>query len=177
MSGKHTPFVPPVGDDGLRHWQVAAAVIWRGSDLLLVQNQRRGGRTDWTTPGGVVDPGESPLEALGREVREETGLRVMEWQGPVYRVEVLAPDAGFFLRVETHVALEVQGEIQIDDPDGIVVDAQFVADHQIETLLAGGNTWVVEPLQAFLGDAVDHGETFRYEMLGAGGRDARVRRL
>ena len=31
----------------------------------------------WTTPGGRVEPGESPLAALGREVLEESGLVVV----------------------------------------------------------------------------------------------------
>jgi 8-oxo-dGTP diphosphatase len=30
----------------------------------------------WTTPGGRVEPGESPLDALTREVLEESGLDV-----------------------------------------------------------------------------------------------------
>jgi len=30
----------------------------------------------WTTPGGRVEPGESPLDALKREVLEESGLDV-----------------------------------------------------------------------------------------------------
>lgn len=31
----------------------------------------------WTTPGGRVEPGESPLDALKREVAEESGLEVI----------------------------------------------------------------------------------------------------
>ncbi len=31
---------------------------------------------NWTTPGGKVEPGESPIEAVKREVFEETGYRV-----------------------------------------------------------------------------------------------------
>jgi len=51
---------------------VRAAVIVSGA-ILLVRERSDGG---WTLPGGWADPGESPSEAVAREVREEAGLDV-----------------------------------------------------------------------------------------------------
>jgi 8-oxo-dGTP pyrophosphatase MutT (NUDIX family) len=41
--------------------------------LLVVRHSNRG---VWVTPGGAVDPDESPVDAVVREVWEETGLTV-----------------------------------------------------------------------------------------------------
>ena len=159
-------FLPPVADDGLRHWQVAGGVVIDHRGVLLVKNLRRNGQHDWSTPGGVVDPGESPVEGLTREVAEETGLVVATWDGPIYRVEVLAPDAGFFLVVEAHRARTFSGSITVDDPDGIVVDARFVEPGHATTHLDGASPWVAEPLLAHLHDGVDDGRVFRYRVDG-----------
>ena len=40
--------------------------------------------TWWFTPGGGVEPGESPLDAAKRELFEESGLRVDELFGPIH---------------------------------------------------------------------------------------------
>jgi 8-oxo-dGTP diphosphatase len=177
MSGEASSYLPPVGDDGLRHWQVAGGVIVCDGCLLLVRNQRRGGQEDWSPPGGVVDPAETPIEALTREVEEETGLRVGCWQGPLYRVEVQAPDAGFLLRVEAHLGLDVTGEMVVDDPDGIVVEADYVALSAVRARLAQAHPWVVEPLLAHVELGVTDGRLFRYRMTGSGRADRRVERL
>ncbi len=78
----------------MRDWVVGAALMWSDEGLLLVHNRRRGGREDWTPPGGVIEEGEPLIEGLTREVREETGLTVTEWGGPVYEVSCQAPDMG-----------------------------------------------------------------------------------
>lgn len=169
-------YVPPVAADGLRHWQVAGGVVRLDESVLLVKNLRPGGREDWSTPGGVVDAGESILDALTREVVEETGLTVRGWRGPLYRVEVHAPDAGFRLEVEAHEALGYDGEIAIDDPDGIVVAAEFLALDEATTLLAGNRPWVAEPLIAHLTEGIDDGRWFRYRMTGARGERPTIER-
>src|SRR5436190_21906690 len=59
--------------------QIAVALVRRRSEILLVRQQ---GPTDpepvWALPGGVVQHGELVIEALAREVHEETGLKVID---------------------------------------------------------------------------------------------------
>ncbi|GAA1487971.1 hypothetical protein GCM10009626_07170 [Brachybacterium sacelli] len=47
-------------------------LAFRAGEVLLVKDRQGDG--DWDLPGGGVEDGESPLEALGRELHEETGL-------------------------------------------------------------------------------------------------------
>ncbi|HEV7588070.1 MAG TPA: NUDIX domain-containing protein [Longimicrobium sp.] len=53
----------------------AVAALIRDEDgRILLQRRADNGR--WNLPAGAVDPGESPADAVVREVGEETGLRV-----------------------------------------------------------------------------------------------------
>jgi 8-oxo-dGTP pyrophosphatase MutT (NUDIX family) len=51
-----------------------SAVIWDRRGRLLLQQRSDGGQ--WGLPGGSVEVGESVIEAVRREVKEETGLLV-----------------------------------------------------------------------------------------------------
>ena len=55
---------------------VVAAVIERDGMILICQ--RKAGQKHalkWEFPGGKVEPGETPAEAIGRELEEELGIR------------------------------------------------------------------------------------------------------
>ena len=56
---------------------VTAAVIFADEKVLITRrpdNKRHPGM--WEFPGGKVDPGESPEEALNREIREELAAEI-----------------------------------------------------------------------------------------------------
>lgn len=134
----------------MHRWEVASGLLFdEVGSLLLVENHRGAGRVDWTPPGGVVDSGESGPIALTREVAEETGLTVVGWSPPIYRVEVLAPDMGWHLTVVCHEARAWSGDIVHDDPDGIVRSAAWVDPRTLGDHLAGSPLWVSEPLLAW----------------------------
>ncbi|MDW5330554.1 NUDIX hydrolase [Plantactinospora sp. KLBMP9567] len=58
----------------LGHSVSVAAVVVNDRTQILVIRRRDNGR--WEPPGGVLERGESIIDGLRREVREETGLEI-----------------------------------------------------------------------------------------------------
>ncbi len=158
---------------------VAAGLIEGPEGLLLVQNRRRDGRLDWSPPGGVVEVGanESVVDGLTREVEEETGIRVSDWDGPVYDVEADATDQGWHLRVEVFVARSFEGELRLEDPDGIVVDARFVPLEACVLQLEEAHLFVREPVATWLAERHAETRSHRYRVEGRSLSSLQVTRL
>ncbi len=68
----------PVGMEGKRTmpFVIAGAVLEREGRILLVRESVRGNPDDgkWNQPAGHLEVGEDPVEAVKREVLEETGM-------------------------------------------------------------------------------------------------------
>lgn len=133
------------------HYAVASGIVVAEDRLLLVQNRRRNGSLDWSTPGGVVDPGEQVLEALTREVVEETGLSVKSWSSLHYVVDARFTSRSITMHAEVFVARDFSGRLDINDPDDIVVDARWVPLDQATSILVDSPVWVRDPLCHALG--------------------------
>ncbi len=95
--------------------------LWHQGRILLLRTSYRAG---WTTPGGAIKRGETPIEAAIREAREEIGLQLAAADlQPVGVVEHL-PD---FRRDRLHlfeVHLRTPPAIRIDNRE--IVEARFV---------------------------------------------------
>jgi ADP-ribose pyrophosphatase YjhB (NUDIX family) len=84
---------------------VGAIVLDERGRVLLLQHEFRTG-SGWGIPGGFLERGEQPVEALRRELREETGAEVYEEQ--LVRVRTLRGPQ----QVEIHFLCRVR------DPSG-----------------------------------------------------------
>ena len=78
----------------MQHDVVTGALVREGRVLLVHRSRHRRAYPDvWDLPGGHVEPGESPLDALVRELREELGVRVVaETAGHVAKLRISAGD-------------------------------------------------------------------------------------
>src|SRR3954467_4121502 len=55
--------------------QVVAALIWQDGTVLVCQRTRHQSMPlKWEFPGGKIEPGEQPRDAMRRELEEELGI-------------------------------------------------------------------------------------------------------
>lgn len=118
-----------IGTDLLLSPGVAAVVINADGEVLL---QRRSDNGQWGLPGGALDPGEEPADAVAREVLEETGVEVV----PERLVGVYSgPDHHFFYPNGDEVVIvsmvfacrPVSGQPRVNDDESLEV-RYFAAD-------------------------------------------------
>lgn len=106
--------------------EVAAAIVRRTDELLMVRQPGPDEELFWTVPGGRIEDDELATEALVREVREETGIEVTDTGVVAFSVQLDERREGFFATVWTFEVAAWEGEIAVNDPDGFVREAAWV---------------------------------------------------
>jgi ADP-ribose pyrophosphatase YjhB (NUDIX family) len=71
-----SPKVAPIRLSSLSPIEAAGAAIFDDGDRLVLLIKENYDRRRWGFPGGALEPGETPEQAVVREAREETGLEV-----------------------------------------------------------------------------------------------------
>ena len=111
-----------------RHYDVAAAVIRQGGDVLMVRQASfdHPGEDYWTFPAGKLEPGESFLQGVVREVREETGLIVSTPTALVHTCEYSHEADMTTCLVAMYEFDAFQGIVEPQDPDHDILEARFM---------------------------------------------------
>jgi 8-oxo-dGTP diphosphatase len=99
----------------------------------------------WTTPGGRVEPGESPFAALRREVLEESGLEVVEDGLVGVYAKPMKDDLVLFFRTR------VVGRNQWQPNDEISEMGYFGRDELPESMGLGARTRILDALDGVAG--------------------------
>lgn len=93
---------------------VAAALINGQNEVLLAQRPAHKPLPgQWEFPGGKIEPGETPEQALARELHEELGIKVEEAEmEPFWFLSHTYHDLGFHLMMPTWVVRKWRGDPQ-----------------------------------------------------------------
>lgn len=113
---------------------VVAAIIKENDKIFATRRGYGPFKGLWEFPGGKLEPGETPEEALVREIREELDTEISVGE-PVARVEYDYPE--FHLSMECFFATVVSGSL-------------VLKEHEAARWLSGEELFTVEWLPADL---------------------------
>jgi 8-oxo-dGTP diphosphatase len=125
--------------------RVSALLRWRDGILLCRHDKK--GREVWLLPGGGVHSGETLLDAIEREIREEVGIEPPPLEGPLAIVDSIAPKGTLVTKHVVHIifAGEVEGSLEhVVSSDAAVRGHRLFAFDELDGLT------VHPPIQRFL---------------------------
>lgn len=108
------------------------AIISDKQRILMVKARYK---DEWTFPGGVIDPNESPLAAALREVHEETGLELGNYNAELFTTFYMHAHPDDKQRIEryvfTFIARGIREEATLHVPNAEIAAAEWVDLEQI----------------------------------------------
>ena len=134
-----------LGPDLLMQPAVTGLVFDDAGRLLL---QKHGDTLRWVTPGGSVEPDEQPVDALVREIWEETGLFVEAvsvlgvFGGPTFRVTYRNGDACAYVMAAFECRVR-SGMLRLDGDESL--ELRYCARDEIDVLALAPWARIVVP--------------------------------
>ena len=123
----------------MKRIEVAAAVIRRGDRIFATQRGYGEFKGWWEFPGGKMEAGETPQQALAREIREELDaeiaigdlLQTVEWDYPTFHLTLhcywctLTSEA---FHLNEHASARWLGRSELHDVRWLPADVSLLAD-------------------------------------------------
>ena len=127
----------------MRRIDVVAAVIQDGNRVFATQRGYGSFKDGWEFPGGKIEPGETPQQALKREIEEELDteitvgdlLTVVEYDYPDFHLSMqcfLCTVAAGNLVLKEHEAAKWLTAEELDSVDWLPADIQVVDAYKVE---------------------------------------------
>ena len=118
--------------------QVVAAIIRQGDRIFAAQRGYGKSKDGWEFPGGKIEPGETPEQALIREIREELNAEIavgekltqVEWDYPDFHLSMgcyWCSLASGTLTLREHESARWLGLDELDAVDWLPADRVVVA--------------------------------------------------
>lgn len=107
--------------------QVVAAIFHKRGQVFVTQRGYGSFKGYWEFPGGKIEPGETPQQALKREIAEELDAEISVGE-KLCQVEYDYPD--FHLSMACFEAQVASGDLKLLEH----MDAAWVGDPEIRTL-------------------------------------------
>lgn len=127
-----------------KHIEVVAAIIVRDGKIFATQRGYGDYRDKWEFPGGKIEPGETPEEALVREIREElaSGISVERF---VATVEADYP--AFHITLHNYLCSLMSGSLSLLEHEA----ARWVGPEELDSLdWLPADREILEPLKQLL---------------------------